>query len=276
MENVLHRFEPITRALGAAGNWPPLRKLRAAWLHRKFLSNRQDNMFWGVFDSFDEAAASAPPSRLVGYDNASSAQMYQHRLWIEEFDYPAMFWLARSLSEGMRTIVDLGGSVGIKYFAFGKVMDFPPDLVWRVIDVPAVAAQGRVFAHGRGVTSGLEFSDRLADIQGMDVIFASGVLQYMPQSLGDVLGSIDRLPRRLIVNTTAIHADKQFFTLNNIGTAYCPYRVQARTEFVESIKAKGYVLRDKWDNSGKYLRLALHPELSLSIYSGFCFDRVGG
>jgi len=63
-----------------------------------------------------------------------------------------------------------------------------------------------------------------------------------------------------------------FFTLNNIGTAYLPYRVASRAEFVASVKGRGYRLVDEWQNIGKRLELPFEPGLSLAHYSGFCFQ----
>src|SRR5438477_12426004 len=73
---------------------------------RRFEQNAQDNLFLGVFDSFEAAAASAPPTRPLGYDNPDSASLYLRRLRIDEHDYPALFWLSLSLSEGMRSVAD--------------------------------------------------------------------------------------------------------------------------------------------------------------------------
>jgi putative methyltransferase (TIGR04325 family) len=255
-------------------DFPVIRRVRRQAFDRQFENNTGDNLFRGVFDSFDAALASAPATRPTGYDNPASAGMYVRRLRIDQHDYPAMFWMSRSLNEGMRRVVDLGGSVGIKYFAFGKFVDFPPDLLWRVIDVPAAVELGREFAMGRGASTALEFSHDMADADAMDVFFASGALQYLPQPLADILNGFHKKPRRIIVNTTPIHPAHSFFTLNSIGTAYCAYRVQSREAFVESIKAQGYRLRDEWQNTGKEMPLPFEQGYGLAHYSGFCFDRV--
>lgn len=257
------------------GKMPWLRRLRQRRWDRQFEANTNENLFRGVFDSFEAALASAPPSRPTGYDNPESASLYLRRLRIDQHDYPAMFWLARSLGEGLTRIVDLGGSVGIKYFAFGKFIDFPPDLLWRVIDVPAAVETGRAFALGRGASAALEFSASTSDADGVDVLFASGALQYLPHTLADLLAGLRNKPRRIVVNTTPIHPERSFFTLNSIGTAYCAYRVQARDAFVDGVKAQGYKLRDEWQNTGKEMHLPFEPGCSLLHYTGFCFDASG-
>ena len=76
-----------------------------------------------------------------------------------------------------------------------------------------------------------------------------------------------------MINTTAIHAERSYFTVNNIGASYCAYRVQARERFIGDLTACGYRLRDEWTNPGKRLDLPFEPDCSLDHYSGFCFDR---
>ena len=193
---------------------------------------------------------------------------------IDEYDYPALFWIAQSLAEGHRSVADLGGSVGIKFFAFGKLTALPAELIWRVIEVPAAAARGRTFALERGVSHALEFATDPASADGMDVVFASGSLQYLPRTLAELLAAWQRKPRRIIVNTTPIHPSRSFFTVNSIGTAYCPYRVQSHEEFVGSVTAHGFVLRDQWLNRGKAMALPFEPGHGVDHYSGFCFDAI--
>ena len=242
---------------------------------RGFENNVDSHLFRGVFDSFDAAQASAPATRPIGYDNRESAGLYLKRLRIDEHDYPSMFWISRSLTQGMRHVVDLGGAVGIKYFAFGKFIDFPAEMIWRVIDVPAMVQRGREFAMQRSAGAALEFSDRMTDSNGADVLFASGVLQYLPQSLPEILAGLARKPLRIVINTTPIHPSRSFFTLNSIGTAFCPYRVQAREPFIAAVEGHGYRLRDQWPNIGKRMHIPSEPELSLDDYAGFCFDAEG-
>ena len=83
----------------------------------------------------------------------------------------------------------------------------------------------------------------------------------------------------LMAGLATHHAHEEqhdFFTLNNIGTAYCGYRVQAREPFIRGIEAQGYRLRDQWRNLGKRMPVIGQPEYSVEHYSGFCFDRVEG
>lgn len=240
----------------------------------RFESNTEANMFRGVFDTWEAAAASAPHSRPLGYDNPDSAALYLRHLSVDDWDYPALFWIAESVNRGLRRFADIGGNVGIKYYAFGKFVRFPAGLVWRVIDVPAVVARGRELALQRGAPASLQFSEAIDDIDGVDVVFASGSLQYLPETLPHILRRTDRRPRRIVINTTPFHEQHEFFTLNSVGTAFCPYRVQRTESFVADLSTFGYRLRDQWRNIGKPMHIPFHPERSLDLYVGFCFDAV--
>ncbi|AKJ32182.1 TIGR04325 family methyltransferase [Caldimonas brevitalea] len=264
----------LSHAMQGAVNWlaavPVVKQAGRRASRRRFERNRDANLFFGVFDSFEAAAASAPQSRPVGYDNSASADLYASNIFPS--DYPAMFWLAKSFSEGLRSVFDLGGHVGIKYYAFRRTLSYPQALIWTVCDVPAVVARGRELALARAPEGALHFTDRYAEASGFDVLYASGSLQYLPLPLSQLLSDLPRLPRRLVINTTPIHATRSFFTLNSIGTAFCPYRVQAHDSFVDSLIALGYEKRGEWENTGKAMRIPFEPAYDVPHYSGFCFD----
>jgi len=257
--------------------WMARVPLLRGWLERRYdryfetCSDKQ--LFRGVFDSFDAAHASAPATKPHSYDNAASAELYLLRLRADEHDYPALYWVSRAFADGMRSVFDVGGSVGIKYFAYSRLLPFPDDVRWKVQDMPAVSERGRAFATEHGVADRLSFTSRFEDGDGSDVLFASGALQYLPSSLAELLGRLQRPPRRIVVNTTAIHPTRSFFTLNSIGTAYCAYRVQAHGQFVREVTQAGYTLRDHWRNPAKYMRIPFAEGLDLDTYSGYCFDR---
>lgn len=237
-----------------------------------FIANRDQNLFHGVYGSWDEAVRAAEGHGRAGYDNSDSAQLYNHRTRMDPHDYPSLYWLTRSLGEGMRGVFDVGGAIGIKFMAFREPLSSWPDLDWCVQDVPAMVAHGRKLAQERGDQGRLRFTDRFDDGQGLDVLFASGVLQYLPQTLGEMLSGWQRLPKRIVINTAAIHPQHAFFTVNSLGTAFCPYRVQTQASLVRGLSALGYKLRESWINPDKPMLIPFDPEHSLRHYSGFCLD----
>lgn len=267
----------ISHSLHRAADWlsglPGIRQLDRKFHREQFLGNKDNNLFFGVFNSHDQAADSAPKGLKLGYDNPESANI-PYTSAISPRDYPAMFWLLRSLNEGLRTIFDLGGHTGVKYYAFRRTMCFPKDLQWTVCDVPAVVERGKQMAVDRAPEGHLRFTDAYALASRHDVLFASGSLQYLPLTLSDLLKDLDTLPERIVVNTTPIHETRSFFTLNSIGTAFCPYRIQARSDFIASVTALGYRKVDEWENVGKGLHIPGHSDHDVAAYSGFCFERT--
>jgi putative methyltransferase (TIGR04325 family) len=256
----------LDRLTGRAGTPPD-----SAAEHRRFLDNTTENLFWGVHDSFSAAQAAAPTSRPVGYDNDASAELYSPQ--ISAWDYPALFWLGRSLDEGLRSVFDLGGHIGIKFYAFKRLLAYPPELRWRVCDVPAVIGRGAEIARSKGAETQLGFTSNPLDASGFDVLYASGSLQYLPQTIGRMLDQMAIKPRRILLNTTAVHTERTYYTVNSIGTAFCPYRVQSHDELTGELVRHGYRRRDGWENAGKALIVPLTDGYSLDHYSGFCFDR---
>lgn len=265
-------LETIHRTVDKLAMAPGIRSVAQRRYVRRFVNNRDQNLFLGVFDSFDAAAASAPKVRPVGYDNEDSANM-PYASVITPRDYPAVFWLSRSFTEGMRSVLDLGGHLGVKYYAFRRVIGYPDDLRWTVCDVPAVVKRGRELAVTRAREGKLHFTEHFEEAANHEVLFASGSLQYLPMTLAELLRRLPKMPRRLVINGTPIHQTKSFFTLNSIGTAFCPYRVQARERFIEEIRLLGYDKRDEWENTGKAMVIPYKAGYDVPHYSGFCFDR---
>lgn len=262
----------LKRWIDDAGDWPGLRHWRRQAERKAFLRNRNENLFWGCFASHAEALAQAPRSRPLGYDNEASAKLYANRLTIEASDYPALFWIARSMEEGAATLLDFGGHIGIKYYAFRQHLRDPALLHWTVFDVPAVVAEGRTFASRRGDAANLHFADRVADLGSSDVLFLSGAHQYLDEHVGQLIERLAKKPGRVLLNTTPVHPMRSFHTLNSIGTAICPYQVISEADLQSAMGRLGYVLRDRWSNPGKRLDIPFEKECSLEHYSGYCFD----
>lgn len=269
-------FDDLHQWLDSLRRAPGIYQLRRRAYERSFATQEQAHMFRGVFTSFEAAAASVPAGRPKGYDNAGSAAMYQDQTHPLTRDYPAALWLQQALGRGHRQVVDLGGSWGIKFYAFARVMDYPEGLHWHVIDVPAVVERGRALATTRQGTQGLSFGEDWREASGAHTLLASGSLQYLPVTLAEMLRSWPQRPHRLIVNTVPLHASKSYFTLNSIGTAYCPYRVQSEAEFLDSVQACGYQLTDRWTDMSKQVRLPFESGFDVAHYSGFCFDELPG
>jgi putative methyltransferase (TIGR04325 family) len=259
---------------GKPSRVPLLRALQEASYSRRFLAHTAvtHHIYRGVFASFQEAQASIPPTRAAGYDNTESADLYRERtrrVFIN--DYPMMFWLERFTSQGARNIFDVGGHIGIAYYAYQKFLTYPEGLRWTVQDVPAVNAAGRRWAVDHDPARRLHFADDIGAASGCDLLFAAGSLQYLDFTLAQAVGAMAVRPRFLLLNSVPVHPSQSYFTVQNIGVALCPYRVTADRDFLGSLTSLGYELQDRWENPQRHCTVPFHPELSLDRYFGFAF-----
>lgn len=223
------------------------------------------------FENFATAHASAPSSNLVGYDNVEAATaLYSHQVYF--YDYPALFWLGQALDSGYTRIFDLGGHIGIKYYAFRRVLRYPEALRWTVCDVPCVIQAGIETALQRNVARQLAFTTAFGDASGCDVLFASGSLQYLPKRIGEIIGSLKTKPKRILLNITAVHSEHTIYTLNSIGFAVCPYRIQHHDELVTELRSCGYKRLDSWRNEGKTIKVPFVKGGDTPYYAGCCYD----
>jgi putative methyltransferase (TIGR04325 family) len=234
-------LEHVHQWVAGLASMPGLTQALAAQYEQRFARNTTENLFRGVYPSFEAAAASAPKSRPMGYDNPDAALMYRDLLHtIYPSDWPVLFWLQQCFAQGSSRVFELGGHIGISYYAYQAAMTYPQSLRWVVSDVPAVMDRGAAFAHHKDALGKLSFEADFAQAAEADVFMALGVLQYLPETLGQRLRSLRRLPAHVIVNLTPLHSDAApkdnagrppvssppldgtYFTLQSIGTAFCP------------------------------------------------------
>jgi putative methyltransferase (TIGR04325 family) len=251
----------------------------SGWLRKRyerhFAHNRSANLFRGVYATFDEAQASAPANRPVGYDNPASAALYMERTRrVYATDYPVLFWLQKLLGAGHTKLFDLGGHIGVSYYAYRRLLTYPTALQWVVHDVPAVMTQGRHVAASKDLEGHLSFADQFEAANHMQVLMAQGSLQYLPDTLAERLAKLKTPPPHLLLNLTPLHERESYFTLQSVGTAFCPYRVSAMTAFLQSFEALGYSLVDQWENPEKHCRIPFHPAHSLERYHGFYLQQT--
>jgi putative methyltransferase (TIGR04325 family) len=265
----------LTRAyqcVDSISGWPLIRNQQRREYEGIFAANKDANLFRGVFDTFDAAQASAPATRPLGYDNSAAAAMYMDRTRkTYPTDYPVMFWLQKLFSEGCARCFDLGGHIGVSYYAYRRYLNYPATLKWTVQDVPAVVEQGKKIAIEKDRDGYLSFANNFQEADGCDVLMAQGSLQYLPDTLAERLQKLSVLPKHLILNLTPLHDRLSYFTLQSIGAAFCPYRITAILDFTKSFEALGYKMIDHWNNPDKSCPIPFYAEHSLDGYHGFYF-----
>ena len=150
----------------------------------EFKANRDRNLFYGIYPTWTEAETHAAAYGATGYDNSASAQLYVHRMRLDPYDYSSLYWIGRSIAEGMSSVFDVGGSIGIKYYAFLEPLSSTPVTRWLVQDVPAVTEYGSRLARERGHQAAAE----QAGVLGVALL----VDRDRARSVGEVAAQVDR------------------------------------------------------------------------------------
>lgn len=244
------------------------------WKHRQFLS--EHSACFGVFNDFAEARASLPPSRE--FDDPALAKDYVEvrTKRVFAYDYPVMWWLERAFQSGARKVLDIGGSVGVHYYAYQRYLAAPPNVRWQVVEVPAMVRIGREMAAQLQVGA-LEFTEHLEPaLEGSDVWIAAGSIQYFEDARpSDLLRRCTARPNYILLNKLPLYSGEDFVTTQNLGEgAFAPLHVWNREKFIQDIVASGYELRDEWPVLERSLYLpGHHRRRSVPSFSGLYFVR---
>jgi putative methyltransferase (TIGR04325 family) len=230
---------------------------------------RRPQSFRGVYSSFSEALADAPQDRLVGYDHEEVATLDEPNLEnLNGADYPILFWLSRFLPETCG-VIDLGGNLGVAYYAYRRFLEFPEELRWTVCEVSETVRAGRALAKKLGVKQ-LEFVERMDAASQSDVFFTAGALQYIEESLAQMLAGLPKLPAHVLVQRVPLQGAESFVTLQNNGAWVVPYKVGNEESFIKSVTGLGYELVDQWKTS-RVLQVLAHPVDREARYQGMYF-----
>ena len=223
---------------------------------------------FGVFPNFAEADRAAPKNKPLGFNCPEYALEFENRITqIFSFDYPMLFWLTPLLKDGLR-IFDFGGHVGMHFYSYAQYMTYPPRLSWLVCDLPEITKRGEELARQQN-TAGLSFTNRFEDAEDADILIAAGVLQYIESpSLAELLSQLERKPRHLLINKLPLYGGEQFVTLQNGGAAFHPQYIFNRQQFIESLVAIGYSVKDMWNVDTHSGRIPFHPGRSFRCHTG--------
>ncbi|HVT94311.1 MAG TPA: TIGR04325 family methyltransferase [Bryobacteraceae bacterium] len=242
--------------------------LRLAQIYRFVSSFR--SAFRGVYSTFEEARRAAPDHLKLGHDHPETAQT--HRGYVDKLrlsDYAVLFWMARIL-DNSTSVFDLGGHIGVAYYAFRKYLHFNPNLHWTVCDVPQVVQSGREFAAGLQAAQ-LSFTTNFREASGTDILLTAGAVQYIETPLAEILASLARKPTHLLINRVPLSSGQDFVTLQRIGPQIHPYHVFRRDAFLDSLRGLGYRLVDSWEISETFCGscvIPFHPDKTVEPYSG--------
>jgi putative methyltransferase (TIGR04325 family) len=262
----------VRSVLKRAACLAPVRALQKRQYDRVFEGDSY-GCFKGVYRSFAEAAEAAPGTKRFGFDlpEFGNADIFKERMTrIFAYDYPILFWLKSLLARGT-TVFDVGGNVGIHFYAYARHLAYPPGLRWIVCDVPEVVAVGAEIATRNGAED-LAFTTTFADAAKADILLSAGTLQYVESPPFSVsLVGLTRRPAHLLLNKLPLYDGEPFVTLENGGVHFVAEHIFNRRTFIDSIESVGYRLVDAWEDPAHSCRIPFHPDRSVPFYSGLYF-----
>ncbi|MDM0078070.1 methyltransferase, TIGR04325 family [Variovorax sp. J2P1-59] len=255
---------------------PVTRPALLRWRRQQFLAKEGLGFYFGVYDSFTAAHKRLPVNE--GFNNERLAVEYVEirTRQVFAYDYPVMWWLDRAFRRGARSVLDIGGSVGVHYHAYRPYLDMPAGLAWQVVEVPAMVDLGRRLAVEREAPA-LSFTVDLNEAvvrHGADIWIAAGALHYMEDARpGDLLRRCMTRPQYLLLNKLPLYGGEDFVTTQNIGEGcFAPMHVFNTERLIREVEALGYNLRDRWQVHERSLYLPGYPERSFPSFTGLYFD----
>ncbi|MFV0295386.1 MAG: methyltransferase, TIGR04325 family [Hyphomicrobiaceae bacterium] len=226
----------------------------------------------GAYESYAQAISAVPASKLPGYNHEDIAETsFDFMCRLAPWDYPVLYWLNRLLGDNGGHILDAGGHMGTKYRAFSGYIDFGPDVTWTVYDLPEIIKAGRRKA-AEDHLDALTFIDAPGEAGHVDILLASGLLQYLDISFTDLIGQLRHKPPSIIINKLAVRDGDMVVTLENFGPALVPYQIRCRDDFFAEIRALGYRVVDEWQNPTLAHVIPTHPELGPSTSLGLVLE----
>ena len=252
MHHHLSKLSPILNlifggcnALYLMSNLPGIVHVRRLYHKTRFFHGGGDYVrFWGAFETAEAARKHLADECPSNYAEADLTEVNRESfLQVHLFDYPIIFWLNKIQGE-YKSLIDFGGHIGVKYYAYEKFLPHLQGINWTVVEVPFAVERGRKEASERGA-SNLTFSDSL-DNKQCDVLFISGAMQYASKSIGELLDSMHSFPRLIILNKLPVHLGADLYTLENFGNAKIHYRIFNKDNFDELLHRRGFRKIDTW------------------------------
>ncbi len=238
----------------------------------KRFSPRQPAML-GAYPDRASALAGVPRRWLATYDHPDVAVVnFRVMCAVRVWDYPVLFWLEKLHQPGMR-VLDAGGHFGTKFIAFQPILRLN-EVVWTVYDLPETVRSARLAQQQGEVPVEVGFIDDLADALPLDILLASGLLQYLDLPFPAFLARLPNRPRHILLNKVATRDGPSVITLERIGPARVPYQIRCRTAFEAEVAGAGYAIADTWDIPSLGHVIDTHPELGRSVSRGYLLRRA--
>jgi len=228
--------------------------------------------FRSTFPSFAAAQACASKYIQAGHEHPDEIRFHTATSDIlRESDYPVLFYL-RPLLPDLHHVFDLGGNVGNLFYAYQRVLDFPPEVLWTVYDLPVKKHLAENLAAARRETR-IRFASTIAAASGSDVFIASGSLHYFEDPLQKILASFVALPNHVFVNRTPCSTGPDLITVQDNRSYLVPCKLHSRSALIAGMRSIGYCLVSEWPVYERRLQVPAYPDLCSPTYLGFYFRK---
>lgn len=240
--------------------------------------SRHGISYRGVFHTWAGASRAASNKRSADYDviNANKAnnperEKQKLNTWFHDADYPLLYWLSRIIGPEC-TVLDLGGSIGHFFYSIQNKVELPKTLRYVIAELPSAVSLGTEVSRERG-EGRLSFVDssQLFSVPHLDVFLSAGALQYIPRRFPEILEELNTKPRHILLHNLPVHADREFFTIQNLGLCEVPYRIYSESALREEMKSRGYELVARWVKD-RTIEIPFHRDLAILGYAGFYFQ----
>jgi putative methyltransferase (TIGR04325 family) len=225
--------------------------------------------FHGTFSSIESARSCA--ARYVPASHEHPKQITLHAKFAEvtrESDYPVLFFLSPIVSE-LRTVFDLGGSIGNLFFQLDRYLNFSNELVWTVHDIPVKRDAMNEFARNKGEKR-LSFTDEFSSASGVDLFIVAGAIHFFEPKLADLLGQLESLPKHVILNRSPFSSGDDIVMVHDGGLWVNPCKLHSVEKLCSGMRDLGYQLVASWPVNERIVRIPLIPEYN-ETYFGFYF-----
>lgn len=112
-------------------------------------------------------------------------------------------------------VLDVGGACGAHYYAVRAGVPPGVPIDWTVVETPVMVDRGRQLAAAEGVAGSLRFATDIASalqqLGGVDVVFSSGALQYMPSPLEALRACLGAAAPTLVLTRLGVSPDSRSY-----------------------------------------------------------------
>jgi len=263
----------FARHLRELMNGPLVRPALLYLKQKEFFSPMAAASCFGVFESFDAARAWLPPNEEFDHSALAKEYVEDRSRHVFAYDYPVMWWLERAFHEGATSLFDIGGSVGVHYYAYGHYFKMPANLTWLVAEVPAMVAIGRDLAQ-KNQAAALRFTEDLEGGKDACVWLSAGAFHYLDVRFDQLLLRSGARPRHILLNKLPLYDGEDFVTAQNLGDGcFAPTHVYNRARFIREIEALDYTRVDEWSVPERSLHIPGHEDRSIAAFTGLYFSR---